>query len=379
MNGREVFGHERGNVEWLKALRRMGASIAVGVSAVEGQSQLKRYLLDNNFEVFDVPFGCQWSKKFFVQSPKLIVSHLSKVYKSSLVLASQVRHRNATHILMGNPLAYSFVAPYLGWNKKLTLIYRQGDEPSHDSRLNLWIWKKCFARASAVVANSEFVRCSIQRAVGNHDKIKLIYNVAPQADIEFKNRKPLLEISRSAKRVLFVGQMSAHKGADLLVSAAIHVCKNDTDFRFDLLGSSIYTKDFEGTLRQQVKDAGLSDRIVFHGHVGDPTEFYRRASVLVVPSVFEEPAANVVLEAKRLGLPAIVFPSGGLPELVQHNQTGLVCATRTEESLRTEIVTLCNAPTQISQMESRCLEEYEFRFSQARFDLEWNRVIASIR
>lgn len=376
LNNWEVFGHERGCIEWFKSLRRQGATLSVGVTTMQSGGALKQLLLNEGFDIFDLPYGCQWSKSFFKREPWLIATNLKSIAQCSRLLADKIRQMNATHVLLGNSLVYSYVAPTLWKRKDITLIYRMGDEPSHDSKPNLWVWKKCYARSKVVVANSEFVKRSIERCVGQTDKVKLIYNVAPLAVPTIEGKSENIG-NRSSKRVLFVGQMSAHKGVDLLVSSAIEICKRDDEYRFDLLGSSLYTRPFEEELKHQVKEANLSDKIVFHGHVADPTEFYLRSSALVVPSVFEEPAANVVLEAKRLGVPAIVFPSGGLPELVRHEETGVVCRDRTAASLCTAILAFCNSPRQLARMRSLCLEEYEIRFSQTRFDKEWSQVVAS--
>jgi hypothetical protein len=55
LNSRELFGQEKGNIEWFKALRRQGASIAVGLSKVDGRNQLKEHLHAIGFEVLGVP------------------------------------------------------------------------------------------------------------------------------------------------------------------------------------------------------------------------------------------------------------------------------------------------------------------------------------
>jgi glycosyltransferase involved in cell wall biosynthesis len=50
----------------------------------------------------------------------------------------------------------------------------------------------------------------------------------------------------------------------------------------------------------------------------------RGARALLVPSLWEEPAGRVVLEAYAAAVPVVVSPMGGLPELVLHEETGLI-------------------------------------------------------
>lgn len=46
--------------------------------------------------------------------------------------------------------------------------------------------------------------------------------------------------------------------------------------------------------------------------------------LVVVPSIWEEPYGLVAVEAASHGRPCVVFRSGGLSEIVNHEQTGLV-------------------------------------------------------
>ena len=57
------------------------------------------------------------------------------------------------------------------------------------------------------------------------------------------------------------------------------------------------------------------------------------SDVHVCPSVWEEPLGNVVVEAKTAAVSSIVFPAGGLPELVCHLEDGYICAAKTQEEL----------------------------------------------
>ncbi len=374
LNNWEIFGHEKGCIEWFKSLRRQGADVVVGVTRRKEGNALKELLEENDFATFELPFGCQWSKRFFANQPSLIFDNIIKVFRCSSALSKAIKRQRATHVLIGNPLVYSFVAPALSYHSKVKLVYRVGDEPAHGSIPHMWIWRNCFRRAHAVVANSRFIMSSIYRAVGPNEKIHLIYNVAPEAGNSYFSQ--LDATSRPNRtRVLYVGQISSHKGVDLLVDVAIRLCKSKPNFHFDIVGGSLYSQTLQSNLRQLVSENGLSDRIVFHGQVADPRKFYESSDVLVVPSLFEEPAANVVLEAKRLGVPSIVFPKGGLPELVKHGHSGLICDSCTPQALENAIARLCGDAALQSEMKKNCKREYVERFSAERFDGEWQNVI----
>lgn len=375
LNNWEIFGQERGNIEVLKCLKSLGANVAVGVTTMNQGGDVALLLRQLGFETFDVPFGCQWSKKFFWQAPRLIPKNLAAVSRCSAVLDKQIKARQCSLLLLGNPLVYSFVSLSLIRNRKLPLIYRMGDEPPTDSKPNLWIWRRCFRRAKMIVANSWYVQSKIAEAEAESPrKVRLIYNVAPTVSSPgqpSEDGEILSEPDRDLLRVLYVGQISEHKGVVHLLDAALALCSGNPKLHFHFVGGSLYTWPLEEQLQKDVIAAGLTGQIVFHGRVSDPSEFYRTANVLVVPSLFEEPAANVVLEAKRCGVPAIVYPSGGLPELVQHGVTGFVCNEKSVSALMGHLQTLLEQPETFRQMKDACVLDYQMRFSENRFRVQW--------
>jgi glycogen synthase len=72
----------------------------------------------------------------------------------------------------------------------------------------------------------------------------------------------------------------------------------------------------------------------FLGWIGDDVlhSLYRIADVCVVPSIYE-PFGLVALEAMASGCPCIVADTGGLREVVPHNEAGLRFRARDSEAL----------------------------------------------
>ena len=61
LNGLELFGQERENIEVYKTLRGLGAIVCVGVNALEDGGDVGRQLRDLGFATFPLPFSNQWS------------------------------------------------------------------------------------------------------------------------------------------------------------------------------------------------------------------------------------------------------------------------------------------------------------------------------
>jgi glycogen(starch) synthase len=100
--------------------------------------------------------------------------------------------------------------------------------------------------------------------------------------------------------------------------------------RFLVAGSGTH----EAELRRQAERLGLMDHGTFLGWIGDDVlhSLYRIADVCVVPSIYE-PFGLVALEAMASGCPCIVADTGGLREVVPHEEVGLRFRARDPQAL----------------------------------------------
>jgi len=110
-------------------------------------------------------------------------------------------------------------------------------------------------------------------------------------------------------RLLFLGRLVPEKGVDWLLRALAHL---PPSVCLDVAGEGHSRPNLEA----QARTLGLADRVTFHGWVPPaavPT-LLDAARAVVVPSVWQEPAGLVSLEAAAHGRPAVVSAVGGIPE-----------------------------------------------------------------
>jgi glycosyltransferase involved in cell wall biosynthesis len=125
-----------------------------------------------------------------------------------------------------------------------------------------------------------------------------------------------------AIRIGFIGGLSEHKGAHLLISA-IRLLPEGMPLQLKIYGK---TDDYPLYVKQLERLANGDPRIHFSGTF--PNEIigkvFAELDVLVVPSIWYENTPLVIYSAQAAGCPVIASNLGGMSEVVQHEMNGLL-------------------------------------------------------
>lgn len=115
----------------------------------------------------------------------------------------------------------------------------------------------------------------------------------------------------------YVGRLSWEKGPDKFIQAARQISDHCPDVHFTMVGEG----PIDGELRQQIEEAGMSERIHMAGLRRDVENVYPALNLMIQTSR-SEAMPLALLEAMASGVPVVALSVGGVAEIVECGTTG---------------------------------------------------------
>jgi glycosyltransferase involved in cell wall biosynthesis len=188
----------------------------------------------------------------------------------------------------------------------------------------------------------------------NPAAIGVIHNGAPAAEHDPRNgnrddrRASLraeLGLPPESTVLLSVGRLHPQKGQAELVRAAAGVHAERPDMRLLIAGDG----PERGHLEALVAALGLQGVVLLLGHRRDPGRLMDAADLFVFPSHLEG-TPFAMLEAMAHGLPVIAAAFGGVEEIVEHGETGVVMPVGRPDELCAAIVAALADPQGLERL-----------------------------
>ncbi len=161
-----------------------------------------------------------------------------------------------------------------------------------------------------------------------------------------------------------VGNVVSHKGHLYLFKAIEQIVASVPNFKLVLVGRFHRDQAYVKRLRSLQRKPALLNRVKWLGLRNNVQDFMAAFDLCVVPSV-EESLGLVALEAMATGTPVVASDTGGLPEIVQSNVTGLLVPRKNPDELARAVI----AMAQDAEMRRR-LGDGGRQFVQENFDPE---------
>jgi glycosyltransferase involved in cell wall biosynthesis len=176
----------------------------------------------------------------------------------------------------------------------------------------------CFRLCDRIVCNS---RAAAERLFGiglRNEKVVVIPNAVSDEFFRAGDSRPLSRTSTGT--IGLIARMNTRaKNHDLFLHAAARLCAKGFAGQFLLVGDGSRRNQLEELARQ----LGIADRTAFIGERNDIAEILSHLDVLALPSSSES-SPNVIAEAMAAGVPVVATRVGGIPELIDHGNTGML-------------------------------------------------------
>lgn len=205
---------------------------------------------------------------------------------------------------------------------------------------------------------SRYTRGRFAPAFGPHASLEYLppgvntdrFRPDPAAGAELRDRYGL----GARPTVVCVSRLVPRKGQDMLIKALPSIRQRVDGAALVIVGGGPYLE----SLRKLARDCGVAEQVTFTGGVpaAELPAHHALADVFAMPcrtrgaGMDVEGLGIVFLEASATGKPVIAGDSGGAPEAVQHNKTGLVVDGRSLTAVGGAVAELLGDPDRAAAM-----------------------------
>ena len=240
------------------------------------------------------------------EEPDVILTHNLKglgVRSARCVQKSHVRHIHTLHdVQLSLPSGL--------------LLYGKEQDWINTGFLRKWyehLAHYAIGKPDVVVSPSQFLADFYrERGFFHASPVHILPNPAPRR----LEKTSLAILAPGPVRLFFVGQLEPHKGLLVLLEA---IKQLTVPFELHIAG--------DGSLATMIAQQAQGDpRIFFHGFISleHIKKILARSDAVILPSLCYENSPTVIYESFQVGVPVIASRIGGIPELIQDGQNGLL-------------------------------------------------------
>jgi glycosyltransferase involved in cell wall biosynthesis len=227
-----------------------------------------------------------------------------------------------------------------------------------------WVLRTCLRKSGILSCNSSHTRNEIERLAGREATVigygTTVQIAAPATKKHSEDTPPV---------ILFTGRHIQRKGIPYLIRAIPHILQQRA-VRVVIAGDGDRREEWMALSRS----LGLDGTIDFPGfvsnqHLGD---LYGSCSVYVLPAIHDERGDTeglgvVLIEALQNAKPVVASAVGGIPDVIKHEETGLLVPEKNEVALAAAIL-------RVLQDESLATRLAEAGQSFALRHFDWGRI-----
>ena len=206
--------------------------------------------------------------------------------------------------------AYLFFRVAKLFGKKTIIHLHCGDQLPQ-----IWnpMYEKLFTGCDLALVLSPSIKRKVEEYIGAGYKVKVLYNPCPTIE-------ETTPFDRREKEILFAGTLNKNKGYADLITGFSKIAKRHPDWKVVFAGNGEVEQ-----AKELADKLGIANQCNFLGWVNGEQKdsAFRRASVLCLAS-YQEGFPMAVLDAWAYGVPIVSTPAGGLIDIVEEGENGLL-------------------------------------------------------
>ena len=172
-----------------------------------------------------------------------------------------------------------------------------------------------------LVANSNYVKNQLIEAGYPKEKIIVIYNICNFEILDYK-------IFKRENKIVFAGSLEESKGIWDAIKA--FELLNDKDLYFDIAGDGREMDSIKKYISdKKIKNINLLGWI-YHNKA---YKLYLKSKIIIAPSVWPEPFGRFILDSMATRTPVVSTTTGGTPEGIRDQETGLLVEPNNSKQL----------------------------------------------
>ncbi|MCK4828524.1 glycosyltransferase, partial [bacterium] len=172
-----------------------------------------------------------------------------------------------------------------------------------------------------------------------------------------------------------IGRLSSEKGYGYLIEALSLLIKKEIDARLIIIGEG-YERDYLECLITKFK---LTERVMLPGYRAEAKEFIPYFNVFALSSLTEG-LPITLLEAMQARVPVVATNVGGIPDVLQNGDAGLLVEPCNPEALVEEIIKIHNngtfAQKLVEAAYQRVITNYSSKAMAQKYLYLYNRFAA---
>jgi len=241
------------------------------------------------------------------------------------------------------------------------------------TQIDLWALKALHR----IVAVSPSVEEKLLRAGFKKDRIVLLLNAVDVRQFHRQAPCPSLQEQFGIAPGTFVigtaARLSPEKGLADLIRAAQQVVKQCPQVKFLIVGDG----PERAVLEKLAVELGLQDFVSFAGYQENVAAFYNLMNLYASPSL-QEAMPKSLLEAAACELPIVATAVGGVPQIIQPGETGVLLPAGDPQRLAAEIIRLIQNPGLGEQYGRKARELICAKFSETEAIKKLENIYAEV-